>query len=227
MSGAGLPAAGAVAAEAGHPLAVAAGAVHPLAVDPAVMEHPPADPMDLALKWLPANDSADRPQITLATLDADGAPDARTVLLSDAGPEGFSFHTDALSRKVTQLAADGRVAITVLWPSFTRQLIIAGVAEIASPESIAAAFIRRSPYLQQLAWQNTADFAQLPLAERHGRWAAFLAEHVDGFDQPSNWTGFLVRPHRLTFWTSDPDAASRRLEYVRGTDGWSLSLLPG
>jgi pyridoxamine 5'-phosphate oxidase len=188
-------------------------------------------PLELAASWLPANDDPDRPQITLATVSADGGADARTVLMSEFDEHGFYFHTDALSRKASDIAAEPRVAIVVLWPGFTKQLVIQGVAEVAPAEEIAAAYLRRSPYLQQLAWQNTAAFAELPHDERVAAWGAFLAEHVAGFDQPSNWIGYLVRPTRLTFWESDPETASHRTEYTL-TDSlpggeWAESHLPG
>lgn len=183
--------------------------------------------MAMAAEWLPANDDPERPQITLATVSVAGGADARTVLMSEFDENGFYFHTDALSRKALDIAEEPRVAIVVLWPGFTKQLVIQGRAEVAPPEEIAAAFSRRSPYLQQLAWQNTADFAQLSLDERIVAWQRFLARHVDGFKQPDNWIGFLVRPSRLTFWQSNPDTASRREEYTRVRGEWSLSYLPG
>ncbi len=188
---------------------------------------PPADPWRLLEQWLPTNDDPDRPQITLSTITALGAPDARTVLLTEFDRSGFYFHTDARTRKVADIQANPAVAITVLWPNFTRQLVVQGKAEIAAPEELAAAYRRRSPYLQQLAWQNTQEFAQLPLEQRQERWAAFLAEHSAGFEQPDTWIGFLVRPHRLTFWGSNPDAASRRAEYSLTDTGWQLGYLAG
>jgi pyridoxamine 5'-phosphate oxidase len=187
----------------------------------------PADPFDLLDEWLPANDDLDRPQITLATIDPDGHPDARTVLMSEFDRSGFYFHTDARSRKARDIAANPAVAIVVLWPGFTNQLVVAGSAEVAPPDEIAAAYRKRSPYLQQLAWQNSLEFAQLPFEERAGQWAAFLAEHDGAFDQPESWIGYLVRPTRLTFWQSNPDTASRRVEYTATRGAWSIGYLPG
>ncbi|MBC7725369.1 MAG: pyridoxamine 5'-phosphate oxidase family protein [Burkholderiaceae bacterium] len=184
-------------------------------------------PMERALEWLPANDDIDRPQVTLSTVAPDGGPDARTVLLSSAGPEGVYFHTDAHSRKVRELLDDPRAVMTVLWPGFTRQLVIRGVAELAGVDELASAYRARSPYLQQLAWQNTREFAAQPLRDRVEQWAEFAARHPLGFEQPDNWTGFLIRPDRLSFWTSNADAASQRLEYTLGERGWLLEYLPG
>lgn len=187
----------------------------------------PADPWDLVREWLPANEDPERPQMTISTVNADGVADARTVLLSEYDGEGFYFHTDALSRKAADIAANPGVALTFLWPGFTRQLVVQGFAEIAPADEIAEAYAGRSPYLKQLAWQNTAEYAALPLSERTEQWDAFRAEHAGNYEQPATWVGFLVRPRRMTFWGSNPDAASRRAEYTATDTGWALGYLPG
>jgi pyridoxamine 5'-phosphate oxidase len=181
----------------------------------------------LLQEWLPSNEDPDRPQLTLSTVTPDGRADARTVLLSEFDRDGFYFHTDSRSRKAAQLAANPAVALTWLWPGFTRQLVVQGTARPAPPGELAGAYRRRSPYLQQLAWLNTAGFALLPRAERVARWAEQAAAHPDGFAQPPTWAGYLVRPVRLTFWRGDPEAASRRTEFRAGPGGWQVSHRPG
>ncbi|MCK6066655.1 MULTISPECIES: pyridoxine/pyridoxamine 5'-phosphate oxidase [Microbacterium] len=193
--------------------------------DPVQGDAPPADPAALAASWLPEPDE-DRMPMTLSTIDEDGYPRARTVLLTEFDGERLYFHTDAESRKVADLAANPRVALTLLWPAFTRQMVVQGIAERAGDAEIARAYELRSPYLRQLAWQNTADFAARSLAEREAEWARFRAAHPKP-EQPAGWVGFAVRPHRYLFWTSHPDAASRRLEFVRSADGWTRHLLAG
>jgi len=194
----------------------------------------PTDPWVLLTAWLPSNEDPDRPQITVSTVNELGAPDARTVLMSEFDRNGFYFHTDARSRKSAHIAANPHVAITVLWPGFTRQLVIQGTAEVAPTDEIAAAYASRSPYLKQLAWLNSQEFADLSLDERRAAWAGFIQEHGPELDQlsasleqPDSWIGYLVRPTRLTFWGSNPDAASRRTEYTLVDGTWTLSHLPG
>ncbi|WP_394769120.1 pyridoxamine 5'-phosphate oxidase family protein [Lacisediminihabitans sp.] len=187
----------------------------------------PSEPWALVAEWLPANDDPERPQMTLATVRASGEPDARTVLLTEFDGQGFYFHTDALSRKAASIVANPAVALSFLWPGFSRQLVVQGRAEVAPAAEIAAAYRSRSPYLQQLAWLNTFEYAQAPDEERRARWAAFAESHTSGFEQPDNWIGFLVRPSRMTFWTCDQEAASRRLEYRATSGGWTVAHLPG
>jgi len=201
----------------------------------------PSNPWQLVDEWLPGNDEPERPQMNLATVSVTGEPDARTVLLSEYDSQGFYFHTDALSRKAAAIVANPAVALTFLWPGFTKQLVVQGRAAVAPADEIAAAYRARSPFLQQLAWQNTFEFAQYPDDERRDRWAAFTAEHTDKhtadsrrpgtpppvFSQPDTWIGFLVRPTRMTFWASGSDAPSRRVEYRATSGGWTVAYLPG
>jgi len=187
----------------------------------------PADPWEVVRGWLPRNDDPDRPQMTLSTVTPAGEADARTVLLSEYGREGFYFHTDAMSRKASNIVNNASVALTFLWPGFTKQLVVQGRAEVAPSSEATAAYRARSPYLQQLAWQNTFAFAQLPDEERRAAWRAFAEEHHGVFAQPDTWIGFLVRPTRMTFWRSDPEAASRRVEYRESSGGWTIAYLPG
>jgi pyridoxamine 5'-phosphate oxidase len=177
-------------------------------------------------EWLPANGDPDRPQIILSTISANGGPDARTVLLSEYDGDGFYFHTDARSRKVADIAANPSVAFTILWPGFTRQLVVQGRAEVAPGDEIAAAYRARSPYLKQLAWQNSIEFAQLSIEERRAQWASFT-DDPESLEQSPTWIGFLIRPTRLTFWTSNPDAPSRRTEHSLRDGTWSVGYLAG
>lgn len=200
----------------------------PVQADPVQAGPPPSDPLALAAEWLPTNDDPNRPQIALATNGIDGLPDVRTVLLTEFDGERFFFHTDATSRKVAELDADRRAAFSVLWPNFTRQLVVRGTVERAPETELRSAYQRRSPYLKQLAWQNTAEFAALPFDERVQRWAA-EAERFAGAEAepPSTWIGFALRPERLLFWVSNPATASRRIEYIRDGSGWLIEHRPG
>ena len=174
-------------------------------------------------EWLPANHDPERPQMILSTVSGSGIPDARTVLLTEFDREGLYFHTDSRSRKVADIAGNPAVALTFLWPGFTRQLVVQGEAEVASAPELAAAFGARSPYLKQLAWQNSSEFAQLDLDERLSQCAAFQPPA----EAPATWIGFLVRPTRLTFWASNQHAASRREEFTIADGCWVSRYLPG
>ncbi|WP_430869040.1 pyridoxamine 5'-phosphate oxidase family protein [Demequina aurantiaca] len=184
----------------------------------------PADPWDLVLDWLPGEPN--QFLFTLSTLD-DGVPDARTLVLSEVSREGFFFHTDVASRKVAQIEADPHVALTVLDLDNAHQLVVQGTALRAATGEIAQAYRDRGTYLQQLAWMNTHEFAALEQSEREHRWAQFETERTHGFTQPEGWTGFVVRPSRLTFWLGSADTASRRVEYKMESDEWTATFRAG
>lgn len=180
-------------------------------------------------EWLPSNLDPDRPLTSLATVSRSGFPDVRTVLLSEYDPSGFYFHTDSHSRKALELAASPRAALSMVWPELGRQLSVVGTVERASSIEEEAVYTRTSRYLQILAWLNTTAFAQLPADERRTAWSEFAAAHPDGtLTPPSSWAGYLVRPHRLTFWRGDPATASQRTEYQLTEAGsWRVSVLAG
>jgi pyridoxamine 5'-phosphate oxidase len=187
---------------------------------------PPADPGELLAAWLPADDDPARPTMTLATRDGD-LVDARTLLLTGFDGVDLLFHTDARSRKAEQLAADAAVALVLHLGADAHQIVVQGRAEPAGAAADATAFRHRSRYLQQLAWQNTPEFATLPLDDRRASWAAFAADHRDGFGQAPSWTGYRVRPSRITFWQGDAATASRRVEYARDGDDWTVTVRAG
>jgi pyridoxamine 5'-phosphate oxidase len=189
----------------------------------------PAEAFALLTEWLPTNEDHARPLIALATVDAEGRPDSRSVLLSEFNGGGFFVHTDARSRKVADVAAHPEVAFSIAWPADLRQLTVQGVARRASAEEESVAYARRSRYLQVLAWLNSPEFALLSSAEREEEWAAFDAAHPEGtLTPPDTWLGFVIEPTRITFWNGSLLTASRRTEYRRAADGtWSTSILPG
>lgn len=198
--------------------------------DPVQSDTPWSDPLALAARWLPGP-GEDRMLMTVSTVSPDGTPRARTTMLSDFDGADFFFHTDSGSAKVTDLSQNPGVALTLLWPGFTRQLVVVGTARKAPAEEMTEAYDLRSSYLQQLAWQNTAENAGKSLDERRRVWAEFSRAHGGPenprFEQAPGWVGFAVRPTSLLFWVSNPIAPSRRVEYTRTGNGWSLRHLPG
>jgi len=187
-------------------------------------DEPPRDPIALITAWLAAPEPP--ALMTLSTIGEDGWPAARTALLSRFADGAIRFHTDAASRKAAELATDPRVALTVVWPDGGRQLVVQGVASPEGDADRSLAYRERSPYLRELAWLNTPEYAALPLVEREARWAAFAAENPDPAPPPT-WAGYAVEPHRLLFWERHTAAAGRRLEFRRDGEGWIPRVLPG
>ena len=188
----------------------------------------PANPYEILDLWLARPEGTLPPLMTLSTLDLDGYPDSRHLLMSTYDGECMTFHVDGRSRNVAQIETDPRVSLAVVWLDHGRQLVAQGEAHVVPAEDSAAVYAARTAYLQQLAWVNDAAVAQLPLEERRAAWAAFAETHPEGtMTMPDHWAGFAVRPRRLTFWRGDPAGPSHRLDYLRVADGWTVQKLPG
>lgn len=194
------------------------------------------DPLDLLDRWLSRVDAGaasgqgtdflSTPLMALATVDAEGYPRVRHVLLSAYDRGRLHFHTDERSAKAAQLAANPRAGATIVWPENARQLSVSGNVERESPQQSAHVYAHRTRYLQLLAWVNDPGLTDLDEDERRRRWAAFAAEHPT-LAPPPTWAGFVLVPELITFWRGVPDGPSQRLTCRRTYDGWVTERLPG
>ena len=164
--------------------------------------------------------------MALATVGADGAPRIRHVLLSSYDRGRLHFHTDERTDKAAELAADPRAAATIVWPEIPRQLGVVGSVVAESEAEQAAAYARRTRYLQLLAWVNDDELAQRGEAERKRAWAAYDAQHP-ALTPPPTWIGCVLVAERITFWRGAPDGPSHRIACERTDAGWSIERLPG
>ena len=198
-----------------------------------------SDPLDLLDAWLcrveatdsvgadAGTDALSTPLMALATVDGEGFPRVRHVLLSSYDRGRLHFHTDARSAKAAQLAAHPRAGATIVWPESARQLSVSGSVVPETPQEQAAVFARRSRYLQVLAWVNDPELTSVSAAERGRRWAAFEQAHAT-LEPPATWTGYVLVPEIITFWRGVSDGPSQRLQCRRGADdGWTIERLPG
>ena len=186
----------------------------------------PPDPLTLLRMWLPSDDDPARPAATLATVDRDGMPNARTVLLSSSGGGRPAFHTDATSVKVQELNNEPMAALVLLWSELGRQIVLRGHVVRTSAEVDLLAYARRSRYLQLLAWLNTPEAAHSTRAEREHLWAEFDERH-QVLSAPETWVGYELVPTSIAFWEGSALAPGRRARYTRSTGGWRVEILPG
>ena len=187
------------------------------------------DPIALFDAWFAeakASEPNDAEAMALATATPDGRPSARMVLLKGYGPEGFTFYTNADSRKGEELAADPHAALLFHWKSLRRQVRIEGpVAEVDAAEADAY-FATRSRDSQLGA--HASDQSR-PLDRRSTFEQRYeeMKQRFEGRDvpRPDRWTGFRVTPERIEFWTDRPHRLHERRLFVRDRDGWSEGLL--
>lgn len=154
--------------------------------------------------------------MTIATVDADGQPWQRTVLLKQYDAEGLVFFTNYESHKGRQLTANPKIALHFSWLEQERQIIVQGVAQKISREETVAYFHSRPRDSQLGAW---ASMQSQPIANRQALIDQYQAVQARFKDKeipvPEHWGGFRVVPHRFEFWQGGEFRLHDRLEYRR------------
>lgn len=175
-----------------------------------------------AIEAEPLNPNA----MTLATVSAEGRPSTRMVLLKGHDAQGFVFYTNLNSLKGQELLKNPHASLCFYWKSLDRQVRIEGVAEMVSDNTADAYFATRARGSQISAW---ASEQSQPVGSRdvlEARVSA-LETQYDGIDipRPPQWSGFLVVPDRLEFWTDCLDRLHDRQVFVRDGEDWQEERL--
>lgn len=187
------------------------------------------DPIALFDAWYAEAKAAevnDPDTMAVATATADGIPSVRMVLLKGYGPEGFTFYTNADSRKGKELAANPNAALLFHWKSLRRQVRIEGPIEEVSPEEADAYFATRGRDSQVGAWASDQS-RPLDSRETFEKRCDAVRARYDGTDvpRPPRWTGFRVMPDRIEFWSDRPHRLHERRLFTRTSGGWDEGLL--
>jgi pyridoxamine 5'-phosphate oxidase len=184
----------------------------------------PADPLAFFGQWLDEALAAQVNEPTamhLATIDADGFPSGRIVLLKALDSRGFSFFTNRSSRKGRAIAHDARVALTFFWPELERQVRILGKAQQLSDDESDSYFASRPRASQLGAWASMQSEVIESRAKMEARFAEAAAK-FEGKDvpRPPYWGGYIVSPLSIEFWQGRRSRMHDRIAFSRDANSW-------
>jgi pyridoxamine 5'-phosphate oxidase len=188
------------------------------------------EPFRLFAEWLEEatrSEPNDPNGLALSTVDPDGMPDVRMVLLKGFDEHGFVFYTNFESAKGREILASKKAAMLFHWKSLRRQVRIRGNVEIVSDAEADAYYATRPRQSQIGAWVSKQS---RPLESRFAlekAVAEFTAKHLVGkIDRPSHWSGFRVVPRQIEFWKDGAFRLHDRVVFARNdAEGWDKARL--
>jgi pyridoxamine 5'-phosphate oxidase len=187
------------------------------------------DPIALFRTWFQeAIDSGEEQAqaMSVATLETDGSPDARMMLLKGMDERGFAFYTNMQSPKARALLRDPRVALCFYWSKIDKQVRIRGRAKIISDKEADAYFATRPRLSQISAWASRQSKQMRGYFEFEAEVAkAALRFGIGEIPRPAFWSGFRVEPERIEFWKQKPFRRHQRILYSRSANGWRREWL--
>jgi pyridoxamine 5'-phosphate oxidase len=189
----------------------------------------PEDPVDLFVEWLTGavNAGIKEPHaMTLSTVDPQGRPSARVLILKNVGDDGWQFASGASGRKGKELADTPWAALTFYWPALGRQVRVRGAVAPVSEAESARDFLSRSASARAAALiakqsermvnRNELDLALVRTADQ--------VEAEPGLVSP-DWTLYAVDADEVEFWQGDEQRRHIRLSYRRADTAWTRGLL--
>ena len=186
------------------------------------------DPFALFQTWFDEAVTAeinDPDAIALASVNADGMPSVRMVLLRQWSKDGFLFFTNYQSRKSGELLATGKAAFCMHWKSLRKQVRVTGQVGKATAAQSDAYFNSRGRGSQIGAWASAQSQPLGSRAELMAKVEAHDKKFPDSVTRPPHWGGFCLVPEEIEFWADGEHRLHDRFRFTRADSGWDIQRL--
>ena len=186
------------------------------------------DPLIQFNNWLQAaieNQVPEPNAMVLATVNQDGQPGARNVLLKSADDNGFIFFSNKLSDKASDLKLNPNCTLLFSWLSQHRQVIVKGKAvEISTEES--NEYFQTRPYGSRIsAWVSEQSQVIKNREELEIRVKKFMDKYPENVPMPDYWGGYLVKPESIEFWQGRPSRLHDRIRFTKKANTWVIERI--
>ena len=179
-------------------------------------------------KWLEEaikNQVPEPNAMVLATVNKDGQPGARNVLLKSADDNGFIFFSNKNSDKASDLKQNPNCTLLFSWLSQHRQVIVKGKAEEISKEESNTYFQTR-PYGSRIsAWVSEQSQVIKNREELEIKVKEVMDKYPENVPMPDHWGGYLVKPESIEFWQGRPSRLHDRIRFTKKSNAWTIERI--